>query len=200
MKLILIMIIAYLAGSVNFSIILFRLLGKADPRASYSGNAGVTNVYRQAGPAWAAVVLLLDVGRAVLVALLAKYALGPGQVPWAGLALIIGNSFPCFHEFMGGKGVANYLGFTAIVTPAGAAIAAIAWVLSYLYRREPFIASFVMILVLAVGSVAAGGPGASTITGTALTAFLIVFNHRKNIRGLIEKNNGEGRTEEKEGD
>ena len=50
MKLVLIMILAYLAGSVNFSIILFRLLGRDDPRKSFSGNAGTTNVYRLAGP------------------------------------------------------------------------------------------------------------------------------------------------------
>jgi len=196
MKLIALMILSYLAGSVNFAILLFRFLGKGDPRASHSGNAGVTNVYRQTGPAWAAVVLLLDVGRAVLVALLAKFALYPGQVPWAGLALIIGNSYPCFHGFRGGKGVANYLGFSAVVTPAGGVIAALSWVLAYLVRREPFIASFVMVFVLALGSIAACGYRPAAIAGAALTALLIVFNHRKNMRGLLDKKGEEPEKEE----
>lgn len=199
MKLILIMIIAYLAGSVNFAILLFGFLGKGDPRKSYSGNAGVTNVYRQAGPPWAAAVLLLDVGRAVLVALLAHYALSSGQVTWAGLALIIGNSYPCFHGFRGGKGVANYLGFTAVITPAGAAVSAFAWVLAYLYRREPFIASFVMVAVLAISTIAACGYRPGAIAGSALTVLLIVYNHRKNIRSLLDKKKG-GTPIEKEGE
>ena len=97
MKLIILLILSYLAGSVNFSILLFMFLGRGDPRKSHSGNAGVTNVYRIAGPAWAALILILDVGRAVIVGLLAGYALSPGQVPWAGLALVIGNSYPCFR-------------------------------------------------------------------------------------------------------
>ncbi|MBF0100353.1 MAG: glycerol-3-phosphate acyltransferase, partial [Desulfobacterales bacterium] len=45
--------IAYLLGSVNFSILLFKLMGKTDPRKQFSGNAGVVNVYRQSGIMWA---------------------------------------------------------------------------------------------------------------------------------------------------
>ena len=64
------MLCAYLAGSINFAILLFRLIGKDDPRMHFSGNAGVTNVYRQAGWPLAALVLILDMGRAMGVALL----------------------------------------------------------------------------------------------------------------------------------
>jgi glycerol-3-phosphate acyltransferase PlsY len=181
MKFLLIIIIAYILGSVNFSILLFKFLGKDDPRQSFSGNAGTTNVYRLAGPAWAAAVLVLDVGRAVLVALLAVHALTPGQAPWAGLALVAGNRYPCFHGFQGGKGVANYLGFSAVITPAGAAVSALAWVLVYLIKREPFIASFAMILALAAGTIIAADFHFWAIAGTLATVLLIVYNHRKNI-------------------
>jgi glycerol-3-phosphate acyltransferase PlsY len=187
MKLILLMIIAYVAGSVNFAIILFKFLGKGDPRNGFSGNAGTTNVYRQAGPVWAAAVFLLDVGRAVLVALLAQYALTPGQLPWAGLALIAGNRFPCFHGFKGGKGVANYLGFSAVVTPISAVIAAIAWVIVYVVKRTPFMASFAMIAVLTLGTIAACGYRPGAIIGALLTAGFIIFNHRNNITEMLER-------------
>jgi glycerol-3-phosphate acyltransferase PlsY len=181
MKLLFLMIIAYLAGSVNFALILFKILGKGDPRKSFSGNAGTTNVYRLAGPVWAAVVLILDVGRAVAVALFAVYALTPGQAPWAGLALVIGNRYPCFHGFQGGKGVANYLGFTAVITPAGAAVSALLWVAVYLLKREPFIASFAMILALAAGTIIAEHFHPAAIAGALATAVFILYNHRKNI-------------------
>ena len=64
-KVILICFVAYLAGSVIFAILFFKIAGRADPRSSFSGNAGTTNVYRQAGMPWAALVFALDIGRAL---------------------------------------------------------------------------------------------------------------------------------------
>jgi glycerol-3-phosphate acyltransferase PlsY len=187
MKFLLITIIAYILGSINFSLIIFKFLGRDDPRQSFSGNAGTTNVYRLAGPVWAAAVLILDVGRAVAVALLATHTLTPGQVPWAGLALVIGNRYPCFHGFQGGKGVANYLGFSAVITPAGAVVSALLWVLVYLLKREPFIASFAMILGLAAGTIIKEHFHPAAIAGTVITVFFILYNHRKNIFEFYRK-------------
>ena len=64
--LILSIIFAYLAGSINFSILLLKILGKEDPRKEFSGNPGVVNVYRQAGFFPAAGVWVLDMGRAII--------------------------------------------------------------------------------------------------------------------------------------
>ena len=63
--------IAYLAGSVNFSILVFKITQKGDPRDSFSGNPGMTNVFRQSGFVMAAMVLLLDMARSMVVAILA---------------------------------------------------------------------------------------------------------------------------------
>ena len=147
-KIFLVCVLAYLAGSINFAIIFFKLTGKADPRLNFSGNAGTTNVYRQAGIVWAAVVFILDIGRAVAVAVLATYWLPAPFIPWAVFFLILGNSFPCFHGFHGGKGVANYLGFTAYIAPWSALLAAVIWLAVYGLYRVPFIASFFMVLVI----------------------------------------------------
>ena len=103
-KVFLFYLFAYLAGSVNFAIIYSKLAGEEDPRLSFSGNAGTTNVYRQAGILWAAVVFLLDIGRALAVAIIACYFLKTSFLPWAAFFLVLGNSFPCFHGFRGGKG------------------------------------------------------------------------------------------------
>jgi acyl phosphate:glycerol-3-phosphate acyltransferase len=178
---ILIWIIAYLAGSVNFAVIFFKLAGKADPRLSFSGNAGTTNVYRQAGILWAAIILLLDVGRAVAVAALSVYYLPASYVPWAGFFLVSGNSYPCFHGFRGGKGVANYLGFSAYVAPWSAFLAAIIWLAVYGVYRIPFVASFFMVFILSIGQDFSFNWTIPAITGAAATFLLILFNHRKNI-------------------
>ena len=171
---------AYLAGSVNFSILAFRMAGREDPRRHGSGNPGATNVYRQAGIGWASAVLLLDMIRAIAVAIVAKKLLVIWQVPWVGLGLILGNRFPCFHHFKGGKGVANYLGFTLGIAPAWAFIGALAWGLTHLIWRTPFISSFSLIFVLSAGTaVTIDGWGA---LGAMVTAVFIVGCHHQNIR------------------
>lgn len=181
--LIALMLAAYLAGSLNFAILVFRITGRDDPRRRGSGNPGATNVYRQAGMGWSLAVLLLDVGRAAAVALLAVWLLPFGQVPWVGLGLIVGNRFPCFHAFKGGKGVANYLGFSAVVAPAWAGLGALAWGAVYLVWRTPFISSFAMVFLLAAGTAMTVGMHAWGRAGAGATALFIVVCHYGNVRG-----------------
>jgi acyl phosphate:glycerol-3-phosphate acyltransferase len=185
MRLAVILLLAYFAGSVNFAIIILRLLGQEDPRTKFSGNAGTTNVYRQAGKGWAAVVLLLDAGRAIGLAALALWSLPAVLVPWVGTVLVAGNRFPCFHRFQGGKGVASFLGFTIPVAPWGALLSCLVWVAVYGIVRVPFIASFFMILILGMATVLSGSPDAVSITGTAVTVLLIFLNHWKNMVAFL---------------
>ncbi|PIP06889.1 MAG: hypothetical protein COX52_05745 [Syntrophobacterales bacterium CG23_combo_of_CG06-09_8_20_14_all_48_27] len=181
---------AYIAGSVNFSILLFRLLGREDPRDHFSRNAGVTNVYRQAGYFWAAVVLILDVAKALLIGAAASYLLDQPLVPWVGLSLVIGNRFSCFHGFHGGKGVTNYLGFTASLSPLTSILSCVIWVLAYSVFRIPFVASFFMILTLAAGTVITYSHTPVAVSGVLMTVLLIFYYHKRNIMLLIEKRKG----------
>ncbi len=181
------LLLTYLIGSINFAIIVLYLLGKEDPRTQFSGNAGTTNVYRQAGRRWAAVVLLLDMGRAVTLAVLALDLLPFAFVPWIGFALVAGNRFPCFHGFRGGKGVAGYLGFTLLISPWAAALSCLIWVIVHRIAHIPFIASFFMILTLGGAVIAASGREALPIAGTLATVLLVVFNHRKNMVTFLAK-------------
>jgi glycerol-3-phosphate acyltransferase PlsY len=187
MKTTLFLAAAYGAGSINFSILLFRLLGKGDPRKQFSGNAGVTNVQRQAGLFWAVVVLLLDLGRALAISWMALQMLEVNVIPWVGLALLIGNRFPCFHQFRGGKGVAAYLGFTILISPPAAGLSCLAWVIVYGIVRIPFVASFFMITVLAGGTIIACGYKPAAVAGAMLTALFIFYNHRRNIEALFTR-------------
>jgi glycerol-3-phosphate acyltransferase PlsY len=173
---------AYVTGSINFSILVFRFTGREDPRHHGSGNPGATNVYRQAGIGWAVAVLLLDMGRAVLVALAARALLPFWQVPWVGLGLIMGNRFPCFHRFQGGKGVANYLGFTAVVAPVWAGLGALAWGAAHLVWHTPFLSSFAMVFFLAAGTAMVPGGSWQGGVGAVTTALFIVACHRRNIK------------------
>ncbi len=182
LRTLLIFLFAYLAGSINFAIIFFKLTQREDPRLSFSGNAGTTNVYRQAGMGWAAVIFLLDIGRALVVAIISCYYLALSFVPWAAFFLILGNSFPCFHGFRGGKGVANYLGYTLLIAPWTALFSAVAWLIVFGFFRITFIASFFMVFILALGQANYGLWKIGALSGAAASLMLIIFNHRKNIR------------------
>ena len=188
MKLLIISIIgAYIAGSINFAILLFKVLGKEDPRKSFSANPGVVNVYRQGGFTLAVAVLLFDVSRSIGVALIATGLLSPERVPIIGLALILGNRWPCFHSFRGGKGVANYLGFSIIIAPIAALISGIAWLLTFAAWRIPFIASFVMVFILGAGTLIACEFHPTATVAVLATISLIYYSHHSNIRALIRK-------------
>jgi len=178
----LIFLAAYLAGSVNFAIIFFKLSGRGDPRLRFSGNAGTTNVYRQAGMGWATFIFLLDLSRAMAVAVVACYYLKVSLLPWAAFCLILGNSFPCFHGFRGGKGVANYLGYTLLVAPWAAVASAVVWLVAYGVFRVTFMASFFMVFVLALGHAHHGLWKLDAASGALASLLLIIFNHRVNIR------------------
>jgi glycerol-3-phosphate acyltransferase PlsY len=177
---------AYVVGSINFAILLFQILKKDDPRNQFSGNPGATNVYRQAGRWWALVILLLDMSRAIGISLAALHAMTPSAVPWTGLALILGNRYPVFHQFKGGKGVANYLGFTAAITPAGAFCAGLAWLITFRMVRAPFLASFSMVFFLAGATILKWWNFPIAIIGSIVTFFFIIINHRQNIQEFIK--------------
>ncbi len=178
------MALAYVAGSVNFSIILFHLLGKGDPRGSFSGNPGVSNVYRQTGAGMAAGVLSLDLLRAAGVGLLSVRLCSPDQFGWCALALVAGNMFPLFHGFRGGKGVANYLGYTAVAFPWAALLAAWVWLLIFGIFRVPFLGSFGMVAALSLGLALRGGFSTTALVAVAAVTGLIIAAHRSNLSGM----------------
>lgn len=178
---ILLSLATYLAASINFSIILFKLLGKGDPRDHYSGNAGTTNVSRQLGKFWGLLILILDMGRAGTIAQIGVWFLPAPLVPILGFVLVVGNQKPLFHGFRGGKGVASYLGFTAFISPVLAGVSCLAWLLAYGLFRQPFIGSFFMITVLGLGTMIHFSWAWSVMIGTGLTMALILKVHKPNL-------------------
>ena len=110
-------IIAYLIGSVNFSVIFSKKFAGFDVREKGSGNAGTTNMLRSVGKGPAALTLICDILKGVVSILLA-IAIGSIfkntdralLVQVAAIAVVIGHTFPIFFKFKGGKGVATSLG------------------------------------------------------------------------------------------
>ena len=97
-----------------------------------------------------------------------------------------GNRYPCFHGFQGGKGVANYLGFTLYTAPYAVLLSAMAWLICFACFRIPFIGSFVMVVILAGATMARCEYGLWCSTGVVFTVLFIILAHRQNMSEFIQ--------------
>jgi acyl phosphate:glycerol-3-phosphate acyltransferase len=179
-----VLVSAYLVGSWNFSVTVLRLAGRADPRTVHSGNPGVSNVVRTAGLAVAAIVLVLDLARAVVATRVAIRFCPMSSVPWVGFALVLGNRFPVWHRFRGGKGVSSYLGFVGAVQPWGAVVACAGWLSAWGVTRISAVASMAMLVGLSAAMTLGLPRTASAFAATACSVLLIVAGHASNWRSL----------------
>lgn len=127
-QVIVIALVAYLIGSISPSIIIGHLLKKGDIRTQGSGNAGTTNTLRVLGKGPAAIVLLIDVLKAVAAVFLGSWigslgsysaeqflALHDYALMASSLGVILGHNFPIYFGFKGGKGVATSLGVLLVI-------------------------------------------------------------------------------------
>jgi glycerol-3-phosphate acyltransferase PlsY len=126
----LLIIFAYLIGSVPSGVVIARLLGKEDPRRSGSGNIGATNVLRTLGKKAAAATLLSDAAKGMVPVLIARWLLPEDSfyVYLVAAATILGHDFPFLLRFKGGKGVATTIGTIAALSPATALLLLGTWI------------------------------------------------------------------------
>lgn len=113
MSVVLMLIVGYLLGSLNFSIIFTKIFAKTDVRDHGSGNAGFTNTIRTAGKKVGILVFLCDALKAIVAILIAvavaKWLPFDGLVQYgkyaAALGAVLGHNFPLYYGFRGGKGI-----------------------------------------------------------------------------------------------
>jgi glycerol-3-phosphate acyltransferase PlsY len=176
-------ILAYLLGSLSFAILLSRLAGGPDPRASGSGNPGATNMLRVAGKKLAILTLLGDLCKGLLPVLVAAaWQFNTQQQAWIGLAAVIGHMYPLYFRFHGGKGVATAAGMLLGLYPPAALLAVAAWLLSFKLTRISSLAALIAI-PLTLPLLAWQQPGA-LLPMSALCG-LVVWRHRSNLRDLF---------------
>jgi len=189
-------LLSYLAGSFPTSIVIGRLFFGLDIRSKGSGNAGGTNSFRVLGWKAGLAVVVVDVGKGALSALLiSRLGLPTGLPPLAlgliaGAAAVAGHVWTVFAGFRGGKGVATAAGALFGIAPAASGLAALVFALVLLSTGIVSLSSMSAALSfpLALLALRAAGQEVSPwLLGFAsLVAPLIVFTHRSNIRRLIE--------------
>lgn len=174
---------AYLLGSLSFAIVLSRLTGNPDPRASGSGNAGATNMLRLAGRKLAVLTLAGDLGKGLLTVLLAA-SLGYNRQAqaWIGLCAVIGHLYPVYFRFRGGKGVATAAGMLLGVYPPAGLLAVCAWLMVFALSRTSSLAS---LLAAPLTLPLLGWLAPETLVPIGILCTLIVWRHRGNLRDLL---------------
>lgn len=187
---ILIVIGAYLLGSIPTGMIIARRMG-VNLRRVGSGNIGATNVTRALGKGWGAVVLLCDILKGLIPVLVSRKVIG--SEGWQAeiwlsstvMAALLGHCFSVFIGFQGGKGVATGFGALVALTPLAAFLALCVWITSFsIYRLS------------ALGAISAAAslpitifmvyPSRIYLALSLIVAVLIFYTHRENIKRMIE--------------
>ena len=183
---------AYLIGSVSFAVVVSRVFGLPDPHDYGSGNPGATNVLRTGNRKAALLTLAGDGLKGFVAVVLARQlaiALGAPEwtVPAAAVAVFAGHLYPVFHGFRGGKGVATGAGIVfALHWPLGLALLVI-WLTMAFGFKISSLAALTTAVLMPLGMLYATGMSSTTLAMVVI-AILIFWRHRKNIRQMVQGN------------
>jgi glycerol-3-phosphate acyltransferase PlsY len=188
-------LIAYALGSVPTSFIVGRVTRGLDLRQHGSGNLGATNAFRVLGWRAGLVVLLIDMAKAALAVLLARWVLPAGPTRdfsplVAAVAVVLGHISSPWVGFRGGKGVAPAAGAFLTLAPWGAVPATLVWLFLLLTTRVMSVASIaaaaVFPICLLIHELSRFGRPAhwATLVASFVVAVLVVLRHRANIQRL----------------
>ena len=190
-------VIAYLIGSVNFSVILSKKMAGFDVREKGSGNAGTTNMLRSVGKKAAALTLICDVLKGVIAILIAMFIGWAFKVEnqsllvqIAGIAVVIGHTFPIFFGFKGGKGVATSLGILIMSNWQIGLICLVFGVLLIALTRMVSVGSCAAavlfpVLTLFITDNYIVSQGSGYFIYSIILAVIVLFNHRSNIKRIM---------------
>ncbi len=190
------LLIGYLLGGVQSAILVGRLKG-IDIREQGSGNAGTTNTIRVMGKKFGAVVLVIDILKAVLAIWIAKLIFGQSHEEakilielYSGIGAILGHSYPLFFGFKGGKGIATTAGTLIGIDIRLFLIAALLFLICFGITRIVSMSSLLMTAsVPIIIIIAYSGTGSIGIEAMILALMITVFTfyrHRANIQRLID--------------
>ncbi len=181
---------AYLVGSINFSILLSKIISGKDIRESGSGNAGATNMLRTYGKKMGIITLLLDLLKGILVVSICRLInIAEEWTYIAGVAVALGHNFPIFFGFRGGKGVATSLGVAFVLDWRIGILIAIIGVGAIALTRYVSLGSMLGGAVFIVAQLAKmiymGDFNITKMVCSVILGGLLIYRHRANITRLI---------------
>ena len=187
---VLVALVAYLIGSINFAMIFSKKFAGFDVREKGSKNAGTTNVLRTVGKKAAVLTLICDILKgvvSVLLAMLAAYIWKETDAEvlkyLAGLFAIIGHTWPVYYGFKGGKGVATSLGVLLMVNAQIGVICLVFALIIMIATRWVSLGSILAAILFPILTVFMTDNFWAKVI-SILIGLLVVFNHRSNIKRL----------------
>jgi acyl phosphate:glycerol-3-phosphate acyltransferase len=197
-----VVIVAYLLGSIPFGFLLVWLVRKEDIRAKGSGNIGATNVLRSGAKGLGILTFVLDGSKGYAAVAVADF-LGRGRDPTtlthlaivAGLFVILGHMFPLWLHFMGGKGVATAFGVFLALCPLAALSAFVLWLAVVALTRyvRPGVALVSLASILAAVVLpfltlwlSPGRYGYVSGAAVFVCCWMVIVKHRENIVRLLQ--------------
>ena len=191
---ILVVLAAYLIGSLSFAVIVSKFYGMADPRTYGSGNPGATNVLRSGKKKAAALTLLGDALKGLVAVWLAlglqdTLDLNNGTIAAVAVAALVGHMWPVVFGFKGGKGVATALGVLLGLSWPVALVCAAVWLVMAFGFKVSSLAALVATVISPIAAWMFGLPG-SWILAVVIIAALVLFRHRSNIENLLKGKEG----------
>lgn len=184
MNIFLVILFAYLIGSIPFGIIISKIMGLGNLRNIGSGNIGATNVLRTGNKLAAILTLIFDLLKGAIAVIITYYIFNDTTAQIAALSSFLGHCFPIWLKFKGGKGVATFIGISlALYWPAGILIC-LTWVLTAFLSRVSSLSALISSLSSILWVWILGVPSAVFVM-TVLT-ILIWFRHIENIKRIIK--------------
>ncbi len=182
----LIILFAYLVGSVSSGIIASQIFNLPDPRTIGSKNPGATNVMRSGNKKAAILTLLGDLLKAILVLAIAEY-LGFNDliIVCVALAVLIGHIYPIFYKFRGGKGVATAIGILIALNFKLALIVASIWLLVFGIWRYSSLAAIVAAISAPIVAIFILRDQSLYCIAFTLITIIILIKHQANIKKLL---------------
>ena len=185
MTVFLIILVAYLIGSIPFG-----LLGKfffkiEDPRTFGSKNIGATNVLRSGNKKAAAFTLFFDMFKGFIAVFISSF-IDNDLVYLAILSVVFGHIFPVYLLFKGGKGVATFLGALVSYNAVVGSLTLLAWITVFYFTRKSSVAG-ISAIILSNLFLFVFGDNTSVKFSLLLLSIFILFKHSENIKRLLNK-------------
>ena len=186
----LLVIAAYLLGSVSTAIIVCKVMGLPDPRSEGSHNPGATNVLRIGGKKAAAITLIGDLLKGLIPVVIAQLITdNHTTIACVAMAAFLGHLYPIFFGFQGGKGVATALGVLLGLSWTLGLALALTWLVIAKVFRISSLAALIATSLAPLYAWLLDLPQAYFLMCLPLCA-LVIWRHKSNIQRLIQGEEG----------
>jgi acyl phosphate:glycerol-3-phosphate acyltransferase len=184
---------AYLIGSVSFAVVVSKAMRLPDPHSYGSGNPGATNVLRTGNKLAAILTLLGDAAKGYVAVVMARVLIGVEIDSWVlpavAAAAFIGHLFPVFHGFKGGKGVATALGILLAIDWVLGLTTLSTWLIVAVFLRYSSLAALVSAVFAPIYFIFLFGVQPMAIA-IAVMSTLLIWRHKANIQKLLRGEEG----------